>query len=191
MRKIRVLLTALIASAFILLGTAPAHAGDGPGGPGNEITAAQAEANLAAINKTTGTGKVNLLGPDVNQTPQVASTLAVAACGNVAGYALVGQYAIWDLGVRKGTLMICWSSGAGKNSALNYCYNNCGVRHVREVGIGVAGPVYWIDDSEIGNFYYYAGPVYTTGREAVGRCIKAFASTDLGQTNSYGPFHCG
>jgi hypothetical protein len=168
---------ALVATVLCLSMSAPASAGDGPGGPGNELRA--------------GVGSVNLLGPNVDQTPQVAAATAVAACGNVSGYGLVGQYAIYDLGVRKGTLMICWSSSAGKNSALNYCYNNCGVRHVREVGIGVAGPTYWIDDSEIGNFYYYAGPVYTTGREAVGHCIKAYAQTDYGPINNYGPFHCG
>jgi len=184
MKNIYRILCATVLTFVVCISVIPANAGSGPGGPGNEVTVVQAEAN-----KTTGVGSVNLLGANVNQTPNVAAAAASASCGNVSGYALVGQYAIYDLGVRKGTLMICWSSTAGRNSALNYCYNNCGVRHVREVGIGVADAVYWIDDSEIGNFYYYAGPVYSGPSR--GKCIKAYAQTDYGPINNYGPFHCG
>lgn len=196
MRTARVLLTTLIASAFILFGTAPAGAGSGPGGLGkapadlvvtSEVVPATADVapqlhnELSAVQVAAATAAA-----DRDSADGVVSIAASASCGNEAGYYQVGAYAL-SSGTRWGTLYICWNGV--RNSAVNYCYGNtCGVRLSRCVWVGVP-PGY--EGAECGQFYYYAGPVHSD--PSAGQCIiaRAYIFTNVGLYNSFGPFHCG
>jgi len=105
-------------------------------------------------------------------TRDPAAVTHTASISGVCGssYSQVGSYSMTTTsGTRRGTLLIGWNGT--RNCAVAECYANCGTLLWREAHITVSDDPFW-DDSDEGNFRYYAGPVYS--KPSAGECIDAY-----------------
>jgi hypothetical protein len=132
-------------------------------------------------------------------TTEAAATPQVNACGS--SYVFLKSWPIkalswtYDAGKTKGYIDIYWSSSAGKNCAIarpiDGVYSPRGIA----VRIGKSGSGWADSDGYNANFTKYAGPVYTSARNA---CIDFeggfnYSTTWDGQTawGKYRGRHCG
>jgi hypothetical protein len=114
-----------------------------------------------------------------------APASAAGPCGS--SYTRVGVYPVKRDGTRTGTLEVYYSSTTGKNCALTYGYGAyANTRSWKSVVISRGDGSG--EDSNSGEFTYYAGPVYVS---ASGQCIDVEATVPAWVILKLNNVHCG